>query len=217
MENDKIIHVFSGLGADERVFCRLDFSGFEVVFIRWITPEKREPIEHYARRLSGQITTPNPVLLGLSFGGIMAVEVAKLMATRKIILLSSAKNRWEIPFSYRLFGALKLHKCLPPRLLKTPNPLTDWFFGVQTPEDKALLAAILVDTDPVFLAWATDQIVRWANTQNPANCLHIHGEQDRILPLRHVRADIAIARGGHLMVLNQAGTLSEILAREIRE
>jgi pimeloyl-ACP methyl ester carboxylesterase len=215
VEHDKIIHVFSGLGADERAFCRLDFSGFEVVFIRWIAPEKHETIEHYAGRLSAQIKTPTPVLLGLSFGGIMAVEVAKLMPTRQVILLSSAKTRREIPFSYRLFGALKLHKCLPSRLLKTPNPVTDWFFGVQTPEDKALLAAILTDTDPVFLAWAMDKIVQWKNMKIPANLTHIHGAQDRILPISHVRADITIVQGGHSMVLNQAGALSEILAREL--
>jgi pimeloyl-ACP methyl ester carboxylesterase len=215
MENDKIIHIFSGLGADERVFCKLDFSGFEVVFIRWITPERRETIEHYARRLSAQIKTANPVLIGLSFGGIMAVEVAKLMPTRKVILLSSAKNRREIPFYYRLPGALKLHKCLPLCCFKTPNPVTDWFFGAQTPEDKALLAAVLKDTDPVFLAWAMDKIARWSNTQSPANLIHIHGARDRILPIRHVSADVIVEQGGHLMALNQARTLSEILAREI--
>jgi pimeloyl-ACP methyl ester carboxylesterase len=213
----KIIYVLSGLGADERAFCRLDFSGFEVVFIRWIAPERLETIEHYAGRLSAQIKTPMPILLGLSFGGIMAVEVAKLIPTRKVILLSSAKHWREIPFYYRLPGALKVHKCLPSRLLKTPNPVTDWFFGVHTPEDKALLAAILADTDPGFLAWALDKIVQWQNTQEIANLIHIHGAQDRILPIKHVRADITIAQGGHSMVLNQAGILAEILAREIAQ
>ena len=214
MEGDRIIYVFSGLGADERVFCKLDFSGFEVVFIRWITPEKRETIERYAGRLMAQLKTPNPVLLGLSFGGIMAVEVAKLMPTRKVILLSSAKNRREIPFYYRFFGALNLHKCLPSRLLTTPNFVTDWFFGVQTPEDKAILAAILRDTDPIFLALAMDKIARWKNTQAISNLTHIHGKKARILPIRYVRADISIPQGGHLMALTHANKISEILARE---
>ncbi|GHT91303.1 hypothetical protein AGMMS49545_06920 [Betaproteobacteria bacterium] len=213
MENEKIIHVFSGLGADERAFCKLDFSGFEVVHIRWIAPEKDETIERYAGRLRAQIKTPNPILLGLSFGGIMAVEVAKLMPTRKVILLSSAKNWREIPFYYRFFGALNLHKCLPSCLLTTSNLVTDWFFGVQTPEDKALLATILRATDPVFLAWALDKIVRWKNTQAPSNLIHIHGKEDRILPIRYVRADISIPQGGHLMVLTHAKRISEILAR----
>lgn len=213
MESGKTIHVFSGLGADERAFCKLDFAGYEVVHIRWITPEKDETLERYAARLLTQITTPEPMLIGLSFGGIMAVEVAKLIPARKVILLSSAKNRREIPFYYRLFGALHLHKCLPTRLLTTPNPITDWFFGVQTPEDKALLAAILRDTDRAFLAWALDKIVQWQNTQPVANLIHIHGQKDRILPISYVNADISIAQGGHLMVLSQARQISEILAR----
>lgn len=35
------IYIFSGLGADERVFKHLKFSSFEPVFIEWI-----EPLEH---------------------------------------------------------------------------------------------------------------------------------------------------------------------------
>ena len=97
----KTVYVFSGLGADERVFHKIDFSGYDVHFIKWITPQKNESIESYALRLTSQITKPLPVLIGLSFGGMMAVEVAKHIATEKIILISSAKSKNEIPFYFR--------------------------------------------------------------------------------------------------------------------
>ncbi|MGB4775107.1 MAG: alpha/beta hydrolase, partial [Daejeonella sp.] len=106
------IYIFSGLGADERVFQTLDFSGLKVTFIHWLTPHKAETIEVYAKRLTSQITINKPVLIGLSFGGIMAVEVAKQINTEKIILIASAKIRQEIPFYYRFAGKLSLHKLI---------------------------------------------------------------------------------------------------------
>ena len=84
----KRIYVFSGLGADERVFKYLDFPGYEPVFIRWLQPTKEEAIEHYSKRLTEQIGTSRPVLIGLSFGGIIAIEVAKVIDTEKIILIA---------------------------------------------------------------------------------------------------------------------------------
>ncbi len=114
----KEIYIFSGLGADESVFQRLDFSGFSTTFVKWIIPQDGETIEHYATRLLDQITTTKPTLIGLSFGGIIAVEVAKQIDTNKIILIASAKTKNEIPFYYRFARQLKLHQLLPTRLLK---------------------------------------------------------------------------------------------------
>jgi hypothetical protein len=93
----KHIYLISGLGADERVFKHLDLSGYKATYIQWLKPEKHESITSYAERLCGQITTTKPILIGLSFGGIMAVEIAKCIDTEKIILISSIKTRKEIP------------------------------------------------------------------------------------------------------------------------
>jgi esterase/lipase len=49
---------------------------------------KNEDISHYAQRLSARIE-PNSILIGLSFGGIVAIEIAKHIPS-KIILVSSA-------------------------------------------------------------------------------------------------------------------------------
>ena len=94
----KTVYVFSGLGADERVFCKINFSGYTVHFIQWIAPKKNEAIEDYSLRLTAQITKENPILVGLSFGGMMAVEVAKHISTEKIIIISSAKSKMKFLF-----------------------------------------------------------------------------------------------------------------------
>ncbi|PRY28558.1 alpha/beta hydrolase family protein [Spirosoma oryzae] len=204
----KRIYIFSGLGADERVFQYLDFSGFTVTFIRWLQPLQNETIEEYAKRLTQQITTVRPILIGLSFGGIVATEVAKLIDTEKIILVASAKTRQEIPFYYRLAGRLRLHKLLPVDLLKRPNALSNWFFGVCSQSDKKMLATILRDTDGQFLWWAIDKIITWKNQLVHSNSIHIHGTADRILPIRYVVSDRQVDGGGHFMTVNKAKELT---------
>ena len=211
----KELYIISGLGADERVFQNLDFSGFSTTFIKWLPPLDNESIEHYATRLLDQIKTTNPIIIGLSFGGIISVEIAKQIDTEKVILISSAKTKKEIPFYFRLAGQLGLHKLLPTNLLKKSNFITNWFFGTNSSYDKKLLNQILIDTEPIFLKWAIDKIVLWKNQSQIKNIFHIHGSSDRILPFRHVKPNSTIINGGHLMTLNKADELNEVIRKQL--
>ncbi|MEW6468852.1 MAG: alpha/beta hydrolase [Bacteroidota bacterium] len=202
----KKIYIFSGLGADERVFGNLDLDGYDPVFMKWIQPLPGEGIEAYAKRLSAGIVPEKPVLLGLSFGGMMAVEVAKHISTERVILISSAKSRDELPYYYRLAGRMRLHKLLPSVLLKQAGPLAYWLFGAESKEEKLLLRTILRETDTAFLRWAIHQALTWKNRQPIANLTHIHGTSDRLLPYRFVKAHGKV-RGGHFMVLNRSREL----------
>lgn len=209
----KDIYLLSGLGADHRVLQDLDFSGYNITFIKWIQLIKNESIEDYAKRLTEQIITQNPIIIGLSFGGIMAVEIGKLIDTERIILIASAKTKFEIPFYYSFAGSLGLHKLMPAKLMKQPNFISNWLFGIESINDKVLLASILRDTDSKFLKWAIDKIVNWQNVIIPLNLKHIHGTADRILPYRFVSADVKVEKGGHFMTMNMVDELN----REIRK
>jgi pimeloyl-ACP methyl ester carboxylesterase len=211
----KNVYIFSGLGADKRVFQNMDFSEWNANFVEWITPKENENIEIYAERLAEQIKHQKPILVGLSFGGIIATEVAKIIETEKIILIASAKNQTEIPNYFRIAGKLKLHKLLPTKLLKMPNFISFWFFGAENKFDKKILSEILIDTDGKFLKWAINQIVTWKNKTEHKNLIHIHGSSDRILPINFVKWNIKVEKGGHFMTLNKAEELTKILRNEI--
>ena len=207
----KKLYIFSGLGADESVFQKLDFSDYSVTYIQWVIPQSKETIEDYAARLIDQIPTTKPTLIGLSFGGIMAIEVAKQIDVEEVIIISSVKTKNELPSYYRFAGKLGLHKLLPPSFLKRSNFITNWFFGTSSTFDKQLLKQILIDTNPQFLKWAMDKIVHWKNETVLSNIYHIHGTNDRILPFRNVYCDMTIKNGGHLMVLNKSEELNSVL------
>ena len=206
------IYIFSGLGVDERVFDTIDFSDLDSVFVDWIDPLKNETFESYARRISKDFEKDS-ILIGLSFGGMLAVEISKIIPTKKIILIASAKNKNELPKWFLIAGKFKLNSFVPCSLLKSTNFITNWLFGAVTPAEKQLLKNIIKDTDPKFLKWAINQIVNWKNTDVPQNCIHIHGSNDRILPAKDLKVDYSIKNGGHFMTVNKAKEIERIIKK----
>ena len=130
------VYFISGLGADERVFQYLNLEGIEPVFIQWLEPLSNEKIENYAARMSAFITTPRPLIVGLSFGGMITIEIAKSIDYQQIILISSAKNRYDLPLLYRLSGRFNLHKILPIHFVKNIKILRYFTFGIKTKSEK---------------------------------------------------------------------------------
>lgn len=212
----KKVYILSGLGADERVFRHLDLQDWEVTFITWIPPYKHETITAYALRISEQVKHQHSVLIGLSFGGIVATELAKHIAVEKLILISSMKTKAEIPALYRMAGKLYLQRMIPYHFLKKDHLLNRWLFGVIKKNDRELFERILADTDIDFLKWAVDVIVTWKNTQLHPQIYHIHGTRDKLLPYKNTHNAIAIANGGHLMVLDKARQVSDALKQIIQ-
>ena len=208
----KNIYCISGLGADRRVFRNLKFAGYQLVHLDWLAPNKWEKLSDYAKRLAEAIEDKEPILIGLSFGGMVAVEIAKQIKVKQVILISSAKQADEIPWYIKLFRWLPIHCFIPIKsLLWTVYWLINWFFGIETVEERKLLKEILVDTDAKFLKWAINRVVFWKNEITPENIYHIHGTSDRIFPMAFVNPDITLEKGGHLMVVNRADRLAKII------
>lgn len=208
------IYCVSGLGADFRVFQKLKFQGYQPVHICWEEPGTAENISDYAKRLTQQITSNKPILIGLSFGGIIAVEIAKQIATEKVILISSTKNRQEVPTYFQILRWFPIHRFLPARfLLWLGQWFATWFFGLETKEEIQLLKAILYDTNAQFMKWAIDQVITWKNELILGNVFHIHGESDRIFPFRFVHEDFSVTKGGHFMIMNKADYISSLIQK----
>lgn len=214
----KRIYFISGLGADKRVFKRLKFEGYQAIHLNWLAPNKQEKLADYARRLAEEIDDLEPILIGLSFGGIVALEIAKQISAKQVILVSSAKHTQEVPWYFRLLSWFPLHILIPFKsLLWAVYWLINWLFSLETPAERKLLKAILKDTDAKFLRWAINQVVYWRNEIIPDNIYHIHGRSDRIFPITFVEPDEIIEKGGHLMIMNRADEISQIIDRLINK
>ncbi|MCX2575250.1 alpha/beta fold hydrolase [Pedobacter sandarakinus] len=208
-------YLISGLGADSRIFAKLALpSHIEISHIEWITPNSGEKLSDYAARLSNAIDTKRPfILIGVSFGGMLAVEIAKIFKPILTIIISSTIYSKHLPLTYRIVGRLNLTQFIPSSLFKSANKFTqNFFFGTKTKQEKKLLKTIVNDTDPMFLKWAISSIVTWQNQTRPENLHLIHGKADRILYSKQSKPDFWIEEGTHFMVYQKADQISKIIS-----
>lgn len=203
------IFCISGLGADEKVFSNLDIPGYELVIIKWLIPFKKESIEKYAERLLPQITEEIPILLGLSFGGIICIEINKIIKTKLIILLSSIKSRNEMPFWMRLVNFSRLHKIYKPKSYGVFEFIQNYNLGVKTNQEKKMVAEYRRKIDPIYLHWAIDVILKWKNNCNHKNIYHLHGTKDKLFPVKNIKYHLPINHGGHLMVFSRSKEIND--------
>ena len=211
----KKVYFISGLGADRRVFSFLDLSFCEPVFIDWITPLKNESLASYALRLRKEIPGEAPVIIGISFGGMLLTEMAKEETAIKAIIISSSKSKRELPLFLKIGKYLPLYKLSPSQLLKKIAVLFKGMFSAKGKEQKKVLSEIIADTDPHFLKWAIGAILNWNNEVTPKNLIHIHGSADKLLPYKHIKADHTIEDGAHLMVMDKHDEISSLLRQLI--
>ena len=208
------VYFISGLGADKKAFQKIKLpSGFESVFIDWILPEKNESLPEYAERLSAIINTDEQyVLIGLSFGGMIATEIARIKNPIKTIIISSLASSVELPWYFKKAGQWRLHKAIPVGLLKSAT-LLNRIIGAGTTEDKAVIYHYIKNADPVFIRWSLNAIMNWGQQNRLPGIIHLHGSKDHLLPIKYTQPDYIINNGGHLMVLNQAKEVNSILEK----
>ena len=206
------IYGISGLGADKRVFQFLNLE-YEFIPIDWIDPLKNESIAEYSKRFSSVIDTSEKFcVLGVSFGGLIAVEISKFLKPELTILISSAETRKEIPLIYRFLGKTKIVKIIPAKLLNPPRWIAKILFGTKK---VTLLNEILNDTDLKFTKWAVQELFAWKNDQRVENVLKITGTKDKLIPQKPNENIAFIKGGGHLMIIDNAKEVSEIINKEI--
>jgi pimeloyl-ACP methyl ester carboxylesterase len=211
------VYCLSGLGADQRVFQFINLPGVELVHVKWLPPHRHEPLGAYARRLLAQFDVQHPVtILGVSFGGIVAQEVAALLPCKRVVILSSIKGPAEMSPAISLVRRTGVHRLVPGWLLKAGNTLTgNYYFSIRTRTEARLLREIVRDTDPVFLRWAVNEVVRWQPPAPVPGLVHLHGTADRIFPAGHIRNFTPIPGGGHFMIVQEAPLLSRLISEAL--
>lgn len=216
--SEKTVYLLPGLGATCGAFDKLEFPGYKRTCIKWLKPKPNEDLPSYAKRLSPQIKDPeNSVLCGLSFGGIVSVELAKLLPVEKTILISSVKTRKEFPNTIKMARLLPLHKLLSAN---TVSKFDFWYwlpFGKTSNEDKKLIKEMIDVMDGPFTDWCANQAVYWKNKEIPANLYHIHGTQDRVFPFFHIKNYYKIKGGTHFMIVNRAEEINEYIKEILAE
>lgn len=206
-----------GLGADERLFAaqRPTFPGFLVP--SWPAPEAEESPSQFAARLAPAIPRSDRLYIGgSSFGGMVALELAARLRPRGVILIGSCTGPGSIApptrSVRRLAGALPV-AAFHPRRWSLPLVLPK--FGRLTPGQRELFWSMAAATPPAFLRWGVTAILSWRPTPVPVPVRHIHGSDDRLIPLRLVSPDRVVSGGGHLLTLTHPREVTEFIVEAV--
>lgn len=207
------VYFISGIGGDCRLFRHIQLPAeFQIGYVEWILPEKGEPLPHYAYRLVEQIDIRQPfILVGMSLGGIVSVEIAKRFPPVATILIGSIPVSSQLPLYYTAAGLLRLPDLLPPSFFKGAATLKR-LFTREKGEDKAMIRQVIRDGDPGFIKWGLKAVLEWRNEEIPQPFWHIHGSRDEVFPVWLTRPSHIVPKGGHLLVINHAAEVNRILA-----
>ncbi|MCK5781049.1 MAG: alpha/beta hydrolase [Flavobacteriales bacterium] len=198
------------MGANSKVFERLDLSTYNLNFIDWLIPLNNEKIEDYAQRMAKDIDRSKTVILiGMSFGGIMVQEIAKFVKTEKIIIISSIKDKNELPLSYNISASLNLHKLIPSFLFHNTKLLGKVLFGKNKESTLKVMERYFTMKDIRYSRWAINEIVNWKGPQQKNNILHVHGTKDTIFPAKYITNATFVKNGTHLMIFNKANIVNK--------
>ncbi len=194
-----------GLAASSSIFERivLPSDTFEMVLLEWELPLENETLSSYAQRISNKVTLENPVLVGVSFGGILVQEMAKFLKVRNVIIISSVKSNLEFPTTLKLAKTTKAYKLLPTNLISNIENLAKFSFGEKVNQRLKLYQKFLAVRDKKYLDWAIEKIILWDRLEIDPNVIHIHGDADEVFPIKNISKCIVVKGGTHIMILTK--------------
>jgi pimeloyl-ACP methyl ester carboxylesterase len=210
------ILLFPGMGVDARMFAELKrrIRGLEVA--PWNQPTAEPDLAAYARTYVPLIERLRPrVIGGCSFGGMLALEIARLVKPERAVLIGSCRDQRSIHWTLRFFS--KIAGSLPRwslRMRSSLSSLACWYFGVERPEQRGDFVAMLRETSPDFLRWASSAVGGWPGASDLAlPIMQIHGQQDRLMPSKRSQASEFVANAGHMVAMTHAQEIADFLVR----
>lgn len=196
------------MGADERLLQPQAAAFPGLCCLPWKAPEPGETIRHYASRMLDAVPVWPCVLGGISFGGVVAQEMAALRPPRALILISTFVSPDEIRLPSLPFAGGPLAG-MAPALSGLAKPCRGLL-----PAPERLVLEMLASSDPAFLAWATRNAPRWSPPPPAAvPTLRLHGTYDRLIRPRHREGITFVEGAGHLANLTHAAFVNGAVAQ----
>ncbi len=213
------IYFVPGLAAGKEIFRNITFpeDEYETHILEWLIPNDSESLEAYSQRMAERVTEPNPVLIGVSFGGVVAQEMSAYLKLKKLIIISSIKTRSELPKKMKFASFTKAYKLIPTSIVLSAKDLTKFAIGPKTEKRLAIYQEYLHVRNKQYLDWAIEKMVNWQRSKKMDEVIHIHGDKDPVFPIKYIDGCITIKNGTHIMIITKGREISEKLLEILAE
>ena len=212
------VYLMPGMAAGPSIFERilLPKERFEVHLLEWEIPNKDESLQSYAKRMLRHIAHKNPVLIGVSFGGVIVQEMAKFIDLERLIIISSVKCSEELPPRMKFASKTGLFKLIPTGLADYVDYFEKIAVGDFLKKRAKLYKQYISITDKQYLNWAIKNMVNWQCEKPDEKVIHIHGDKDEVFPIKNIRNAIVVKGGTHIMIINRFRWFNENLPELIK-
>lgn len=210
----EIIYAIPGIGTTKELFQNISIPNFEIKVLDWPATKKEYSLKEYAQQFLSQMNTTDSVyLMGVSFGGMLCSELADCIKTKKVVLISTCKDTREFPMVLRFLKIIPLHKILSEKMIRRVAIASKRLLGFQKSFDNNF-AQMIKSMPPNYFSCCVNYIVDWNKKTSQQKFVRIHGTADKLLT--HTEKSFhLIAKGSHLIVLNNAREINGILDREL--
>lgn len=202
------IFIFSGLGATSRMYLDPWHEIPGAVFVEWPSYAGEASVTTLAERMADEWRIPDDaILIGSSFGGLIACEISRLRRTRSLVLVASAVHKDEFIRS-RVVEFLARHAPLPliQRLFSGLQGALERLFAHEgNVYNRAVLDSIQMFStcDPKLYRAMFLATYHWGGyLDGPCRPIRIHGRHDGVIHFPGT-ADLVLD-GGHLIARTHA-------------
>lgn len=199
-----------GMTPSRRIFQKLAPHLVDCEVIDWIAPGRAKTISDYAHKLVDEAGIDSSSDLGgVSFGGMVAQEVAKYCGVRLCFVVSSVRSSAELRPTQRILAHLP--QCGDLAVLGVIGAVAQVW-----PRMGSSMATVRArkfrGVHGDLYRWATSAALRWQSSPDGrAKLIRIHGDRDSTFPQGDRCSDHVIVGAGHMLALTHSHELARII------
>lgn len=221
MNSEMPLILFSGMGADARVFAEQKKAFQNLSVPPWIDPIPNESLDSYASRWATLINPGRPCFIGgASFGGFVALEMVRHLDVVACFLIGSVRSPAQFPKGFKALRRMApMADVLPFELVTLLSKAALASSGSLSGNHVQDLLNQMTEADASFLRWACRAVLTWEGTPSGADVpiYQIHGENDFVLPVANTTPDVIVPGGGHALSMSHPAEVNAFLAEKMKQ
>ena len=207
-------YMIPGMGANKRLYENYQLPG-RMHHLEWEYVPGAKSLADYAQSIAQKINTSNNIIVGSSMGGMMAVEVSRLVSPALTVLISAPTGRHEFPLSLKVLDRIGLHRALTPGALFKLTRLCDTFMGFKTSEQRTMFYEMMQSNGPDFLHYSVRAVLGWGNETPPSGpFIQIIGDKDKLFDCRKIYGVRVLQNSGHFSTYEKSEEICSIIKEE---
>jgi len=192
--------LLKGLNPDAKVLSRLTTKFPRSEILEWSRPHYGSSLSQYAKQLVDEHGIDSSCdILGVSFGGVVAQEIASISCCRHCFVVSSIVNTSELRFPVAGLRFLR-----PQRIEELLRAIERVIRSRYTRK--------LRGSHGEWYCWGLSRIASWVPPKSSPDTMtfRIHGDRDMTFPLKS-EVDHLLVGAGHLACVTHVDELAELL------